>query len=79
MSLFIHQNDTRTELQKRLVAELQERNKQKTATADLPDGVTDSQYLKDTTSTTGKLWIWIVVGLVLVGGIVWLTIASMKG
>lgn len=79
MSLFIRQNDNRTELQKRLAAELQERTKQKTAATDLPDGVTDSAYMKDTTSTTRAVVIWIVIGLIVVGGVVWLTIASMKG
>lgn len=79
MSLFIRQNDNRTELQKRLAAELQERTKQKTAATDLPDGVTDSAYMKDTTSTTRAVVIWIVIGFIVVGGVVWLTIASMKG
>lgn len=79
MSLFIRQSDNRTELQKRLAAELQERNKQKTAATELPDGVTDSEYMKNTTSTTRSVIIWIIIGFVVVGGVVWLTIASMKG
>lgn len=79
MALFIRQDDNRSELQQRLAAELQERNKQKAQPVDLPDGVEDSQYLKDTKTTTSLAWIWIILILAVVVLIVWLTVASTKG
>jgi hypothetical protein len=71
MALFIKQNDNRSQLQERLAAELQERAKLKAAKSDLPDGVTDSQYLKDTKETTSLMWLWILIALI-IGGIIWL-------
>jgi len=76
MALFIRQNDNRSQLQERLAAELQERAKQKAAKADLPDGVSDSQYIKDTKETTSLAWLWILLILVAIGVTVWLTIKT---
>ena len=62
MALFIRQNEDRSKLQERLAAELNEKAK-KRAEQDtmLPDGVNDSQYLKDTKSTTSLAWVWIAI------------------
>lgn len=79
MALFIRQTDDRSELQERLAAELQERAKQKANKVDLPDGVTDSQYMKDTRQTTNLAWVWILIILIGIVLIIWLTIASTKG
>jgi hypothetical protein len=79
MALFIRQNDNRSQLQERLAAELQERAKQKAKQADLPDGVTDSQYIKDTKQTTSLAWLWILIVLIGIGLVIWLTIQSAKG
>ncbi len=79
MALFIRQNDNRSQLQERLAAELQERAKQKAEKADLPDGVTDSQYMKDTKATTSLAWLWILLVLIGIGVVVWLTITTAKG
>jgi len=76
MALFIRQNDNRSQLQERLAAELQERAKQKAAKADLPDGVSDSRYIKDTKETTSLAWLWILLILVAIGVTVWLTIKT---
>ena len=76
MALFIRQNDNRSQLQERLAEELQERAKQKAAKADLPDGVSDSQYIKDTKETTSLAWLWILLILVAIGVTVWLTIKT---
>lgn len=59
MGYVFNQNDTRSELQQKVAAELTERARKKTEAADLPDGVDDSAYLKDTKTTTGLLGVWI--------------------
>ncbi len=76
MSLFVNQNSNRTKLQEQLAAELQEKAKQKAKMeeADRPDGVTDSNYLKDTKTTTSLAWIWIVIVIVVVAIMIWLMI-----
>jgi len=76
MGLFIRQNDNRSQLQERLAAELQERAKQNAAKNELPDGVTDSNYMKDTKQTTSMMWLWILVALVAIGVTIWLTVLS---
>jgi len=52
MGLYVQQSDDRSELQKRLAAELQEKAKKRVKDTDLPDGVADSNYLENTTQTT---------------------------
>ncbi|HMH70303.1 MAG TPA: hypothetical protein VK502_02800 [Candidatus Saccharimonadales bacterium] len=65
MALFIRQDDERSELQQRLAAELREKAKKRAENDnDLPDGVEDSNYLKDTKSTTSLAWVWIIIVLV---------------
>lgn len=66
MALFVNQNESRSELQKRIAAELQERSKQRAEQADLPDGVEDSKYIENTAKTTVNGWVWIVVIAVIV-------------
>lgn len=61
MALFIKQNEERSELQQRIAAELQEKNKKKSIETDQPDGVTDSAYLKDTKTTTSLAWVWVSI------------------
>lgn len=67
MALFIRQNDERSELQQRLAAELQERAKTKANIGDKPprDGVEDSEYLRDTKTTTSLAWVWIIIVIVI--------------
>jgi len=74
MALFVNQNSNRTKLQEKLAAELTEKAKQKAKAEDTerPDGVTDSNYLKDTKQTTSLAWVWIVIVIVVVGLMVWL-------
>ena len=76
MALFIRQNDNRSQLQERLAAELQERAKQKAQKADLPDGVEDSAYIKDTKSTTSLAWVWILVVLAIIILVTWIIIKT---
>lgn len=63
MGLFIRQDSNRTELQERLAAELQEKAKRRQELDDknMPDGVTDSNYLKDTKKTTSLAWVWVLI------------------
>jgi len=66
MALFVRQDENRSELQQRLATELQDRARKKAEEAELPDGVTDSQFIKGTKEASSLLWLWIVVGLLAV-------------
>ncbi len=76
MGLFVRQDENRTELQKRLAAELQDRAMKNAKQSDIPDGVEDSQYIKDTKTTTSLAWIWLVLIAAVVGIVIWLMIIS---
>lgn len=68
MSLFVNQENTRTKLQERIAADLAEKAKQKALIADQdrPDGVNDSQYMKNTKQTTSLAWVWILIAIAVV-------------
>lgn len=76
MSLFLKQQDTRTPLQQKLAKELQERAKEKAKEQDLPDGVTDSAYIKGTRQTSSLAWLWGLVILAAIGITIWLLIVA---
>lgn len=69
MALFIRQTDDRTALQQRIAAELQEKARARAAIAP-SDGVTDSNYLKDTKTTTSLAWVWIAIVVFAVGALI---------
>ena len=75
MSLFVKQTETRSTLQDKLAKELQDRAKEKAKVAELPDGVTDSAYLKGTKQTTSLAWVWILIIAAAVIIALWLIIA----
>lgn len=77
MSLYMKQNETRSELQKRVAAELQDKAKRKALETEQPDGVTDSAYLKDTKQTTSLAWAWVLIAIAIVGLAIWLLVATM--
>lgn len=77
MSLYLKQNETRSQLQDKLAKELQERAKEKAKTFDQPDGVTDSAYLKNTKQTTSLAWVWVLIVLAIIGIAVWLIASTM--
>ena len=77
MGLYIKQDGQRSELQNRLVTELQEKARQRAKMNDRPDGVEDSEYIKGTEKTSSLAWVWIVIVLIAVGIIIWLTVLSM--
>lgn len=71
MALFVRQDENRTELQKRVASELQDRARKKAEEAELPDGVDDSAYIKGTEQSNGLLWLWLTVaGLAVVAIII---------
>ena len=74
----MNQQNERTELQKRIAAELAEKAKKKSLESDKerPDGVTDSAYLQNTKSTTSLAWVWVLIVIAFVGVLIWLVVAS---
>lgn len=76
MALFVRQDENRSELQQRLATELQDRARKKAEEAELPDGVTDSQYIKGTKETTSLLWVWVVVAVLAIGVVIFLVVKS---
>ena len=70
MGLFIRQDDNRSELQRRVAAELSEKARKRAELENQPqvDGVKDSAYIKDTQMTSKNAWIWI--WLIAVGTII---------
>lgn len=65
-------------MQERIAAELQEKARQRAKDAELPDGVSDSHYIKGTKQTSSLAWVWVVVGFIVVGLIIWLVIATAQ-
>lgn len=62
MALFVKQNTDRSELQKRLETELQEKLKKRAELDNkLPDGVDDSAYMEGKAKTTSYAWVWFVL------------------
>ena len=78
MALFVRQDENRSELQQRLATELQDRARKKAEEAELPDGVTDSQFIKGTKETTGLLGLWLVVGGLAIGAVIFLIIKTSE-
>ncbi len=77
----MNDRNERTELQKRLAAELAEKAKKRAQTSDndLPDGVTDSAFLKGTTRTTRLGWVWLLLGAAAVAVVIYAVIQSSGG
>lgn len=77
MSLYLRQQDTRSDLQEKLSKDLQERAKQKAKTFDQPDGVTDSRYVENTKQTSSLAWVWAVIFVAAIGLLVWLIVSTL--
>lgn len=77
MSLYLKQQDTRSDLQQKLAKELQERAKQKAKTFDQPDGVSDTRYLENTKQTTSLAWVWALIFIAVIGLIIWIITATI--
>jgi len=77
MALFVRQDENRTELQKRLATELQDRARKKAEEADLPDGVDDSQFIKNTDQHSGVLiGVWLAVGALVIAATIFLIVQT---
>lgn len=77
MGLYLKRNDTRSELQERLAAELQEKQKKKLdidPEKSRMDGVEDMRFVKGTKQTTSLAWVWMLIGLAVVVLTVWIII-----
>lgn len=79
MALFIRQNEDRSKLQEKLAAELREKAKTRSQMDTTPpDGVSDTNYLKDTKPTTSLAWIWIVIVLFVIAALVVYIVGSSR-
>lgn len=71
MGLYTKQEVERTELQKRVAEELQDKAKRSKQLADEPDLVEDAAYLKGTKKTTSLAWVWTLILIAIVALIVY--------
>ncbi len=77
MALFMNQENTRTELQRRVAADLAEKAKKKATSEAAPvDGVEDSAYLKGTKRTTSLAWVWVLILIAIVALLIWIAVRS---
>lgn len=60
MGILIKQDDSRSQYQERIAAELRERAKRQAAGSEPLDQTKKSNYLKDTSETSGGLWLWLI-------------------
>lgn len=72
MALFLKQNDDRTQLQKKIVAELQDKARQSQKNFSNPDGVDDSVYVKDLKPNKHLSWFWVILVLLCSILLIWL-------
>ena len=79
MGLYVKQNQSRTELQEKIAAELQEKARKKSEPADRPDGVDDSRYIEGPKATTTLAPVWLIIGTAAIIVIIWLVVASTRG
>lgn len=77
MSLFISQKDDRTDLQKKLAQELQDKARQKAKIESNYDGVEDSSYIENTKKTTSLAWVWVLIFIAIVAIVIRLIIISV--
>ena len=77
MGIIVNQQDNRSELQKKIAAELSEKAKKKETTKhDRPDGIDDSAYIEGTKQTTSLAWVWLVIVIVAVAVLIWYFVAT---
>lgn len=70
MGILVRQNENRTKLQEKLAAELREKAKQQSGSADPIDQTKHSNYVKDMQQTSDKAGLWFVLGGLLVIGLI---------
>ena len=57
----MRQNEERSELQRRIAAELQEKARSRAESENKLENIEDSQYMQGTKRTTSLAWLWLVV------------------
>lgn len=78
MALFVNKNDNRSELQRRIEAEIREKAKNKPQMDfDEHDGVEDSAFVDGTKQTSSILWAWILVIILGIGAVAFLISVAM--
>lgn len=64
----MRQNENRTELQKKLDADLRAKAVARSKNdSERPDGVDDSAYIKGTKQTTSLAWVWLLIFFAVIG------------
>ena len=77
MAIIQKQESQRSDLQKRIGAELSEKAKNKHKAADeRPDGVDDSAYMQDKKQTTSLAWVWLLIVAAALAVMFWYLFAS---
>ncbi len=77
MGILVKLDEQRSELQQRIATELQAKAAKQPDPVDLPDGVTDSQYLKGSKKTTSLAAIWIIILVLALAAALWLIITGL--
>ena len=79
MALYMNRNDKRTDLQERVAAELRAKSAERAKVeSQAPDGVSDSNFVKDYKTTTSLAWAWVTIFLVGAGIFIWLALEASQ-
>lgn len=65
MGIIVNLNENRSELQKKIATELQEKTRQKASLGDVPDGVEDSTMIEKTNQTGSLGWLKVLLVIIL--------------
>lgn len=77
MAIIMNNKNERSELQRRIAAELDEKAKKKAlGNTERPDGIEDSAYIENTKSTTSLAWVWLVLAVAVIAVLIWLVVAT---
>ncbi len=77
MAIIMNNQNERSELQKRIAAELDAKAKKKAlGETERPDGITDSAYIENTKSTSSLAWVWILLAVATIAGLIWLVVIT---
>lgn len=61
MGLFVRQDEERSELQKRIATELQEKARARAEAENQLDDIEKMRYLDGTKRTTSLAWVWVLI------------------
>lgn len=70
MGILVRESENRTKLQEKLAAELREKAKQQSGSAEPIDQTKHSNYVKDMQQTSDRAGLWFLLGGVLVIGLI---------